>query len=214
VIAGGVSAETKDKCEAYADSKKINIFQVWSGSEFEERLRFHAPSVLNRFFNGEELPDDETQLHQFMLELDPATEKEAGLLVARLFNRPAFQTPIRCESSMPAFRQAIADTIGALNTGIWRDREGAIISRVPPSHVFPDARVSAGLAGCSKKLNKLRMTLDEGINANAIRPCDCKDPLCRTHMIDLPYDQRLEQERGDALRQASDALALLGVQRL
>lgn len=215
VIAGGdVSAETKDRCEAYADSKKINICQVWSGSEFEERLRFHAPSVLNRFFNGEELPDDETQLHQFMLELDPATEKEAGLLVARLFNRPAFQTPIRCESSMPAFRQAIADTIGALNTGIWRDREGAIISRVPPSHVFPDARVSAGLAGCSKKLNKLRMTLDEGINANAIRPCDCKDPLCRTHMIDSPYDQRLEQERGDALRQASDALALLGVQRL
>ncbi|WP_448136694.1 restriction endonuclease [Stenotrophomonas rhizophila] len=214
VIAGGdVSAETKDKCEVYADSKKIKICQVWSGSEFEEHLRFHAPSVLNRFFNGDELPDDETQLHQFILELDPATEKEAGLLVARLFNRPAFQTPIHGESSMPAFRQAIADTIGALNTGIWRDREGAIISRVPRSDAFPDTRVSTGLASCSRKLNELRMTLDEGIKANAIRPCECKNPLCRTHIIDPPYDQRLEQERGDALRQASDALALLGVQQ-
>ncbi len=215
VIAGGdVSAETKDKCKTYAASKKINICQVWSGSEFEEHLRFHASSVLNRFFNDDPLPDDEAELHRFMLELDPATEREAGLLVARLFNRPAFQTPIHCESSMPAFRQAIADTIGALNTGIWRDREGAIISRVPPSHAFPDARVSRGLASCSKRLNTLRMTLDEGIKANAIRPCECNNPLCTTYMIDPPYPQRLEQERAEALRQAAEALALLGVQQL
>lgn len=214
VIAGGdVSAETKDNCKTYADSKKINICQVWSGSEFEEHLRFHASSVLYRFFNGDPLPDDEIELQGFMLELDPATEQEAGLLVARLFNRPAFQTPLHCESSMPAFRQAIADTIGALNTGIWRDREGAIISRVPPSHAFPDTRVSRGLATCSKKLNTLRMTLDEGIKANAIRPCQCNNPLCTTYMIDPPYPQRLEQERAEALRQAADALALLGVQQ-
>lgn len=109
-----MSAETKYNCKAHADSKKIKICQVWSGPDFEEHLRFHAPSVLNRFFNGEELPEDEAELRKFMLELDPATEKEAGLLVARLFNRPAFQTPSHCESSMPAFSQAIADTIGAL----------------------------------------------------------------------------------------------------
>ncbi len=213
VIAGGdVSAETKDKCKAHADSKQIKNCQVWSGPDFEEHLRFHAPSVLNRFFNNDTLPDDEAELRKFMLEVDPATEKEAGLLVARLFNRPAFQTPIHCESSMPAFRHAIADTIAALNTGIWRDREGAIISRVPPSHVFPDARVSEGLKSCSKKLNTLRMTLDEGIKANAIRPCTCNNPLCTTHMIDPPYPQRLEQERAEALREATNALALLGVQ--
>lgn len=214
IAGGGVSADTKDKCKTHAESKKIKICQVWSGSDFEEHLRFHAPSVLNRFFNGDPFPDDEAELHKFMLELDPATEKEAGLLVARLFNRPAFQTPIHCESSMPAFRQAIGDTIGALNTGIWRDREGAIISRVPPSHAFPDARVSSGLASCSKKLNTLRMTLDEGIRVNAIRPCECNNPLCTTYMIDQPYPQRLEQERAGALRQAADALALLGVQQL
>jgi hypothetical protein len=213
VIAGGdVSADTKDKCKAHADSKKINICQVWSGPDLEEHLRFHAPSVLNRFFHNDPLPDDEAELRKFMLELDPVTEKEAGLLVAQLFNRPAFQTPIHCESSMPAFRQAIADTIGALNTGIWRDREGAIISRVPPSHVFQNARVSGALTSCSKKLNTLRMTLDEGISANAIRPCQCNNPLCKTYMIDPPYPQRLEQERAEALRQATDALKLLGVQ--
>lgn len=213
MIAGGnVSAETKDNCKAHADSKKIKICQVWSGPDFEEHLRFHAPSVLNRFFNGDPLPDDEAELHKCMLELDPLTEKEAGLLVAQLFNRPAFQTPTHCESSMPAFRQAIADTIGALNTGIWRDRERAIISRVPPSHVFSDAHVSAGLKNCSKKLNTLRMTLDEGIKTNAIRPCPCNDALCTSFEIDPPYPQRLEQERAEALRQAANALALLGIQ--
>lgn len=193
-----MSADTKDECKAHADSKKIKICQVWSGPDFEEHLRFHAPSVLNRFFHNDPLPDDEAALRKFMLELDPATEKEAGLLVARLFNRPAFQTPIHCESSMPAFRQAIADTIGALNTGIWRDREGAIISRVPPSHVFPNARVSAGLTSCSKMLNTLRITLDEGIRAKAIRRCQCNDPLCKAHVIDPPYPSG--SSRSDPMR--------------
>ncbi len=212
VVAGGnVSAEIKDQCEAIAKSKKIEICQVWSGPDFEEHLRFHAPSVLNRFFNGDTLPDNEEDLRNFMLELDPATEKEAGALVARLFNRPAFQTPIRCESSIPAFRQAIADTICALNTGIWRDRKGAMISRVPPSCAFPDPRVSRGLDACAKKLNKLRMTLDEGIKKNAIRPCQCLNPLCTTYMIDAPYPTLLEQQRAEALRLATGALGLLGV---
>lgn len=212
VVSGGdVSSETKDKCKAHAESKGIKACQVWSGPDFEEHLRFHAPSVLNRFFNRDPLPDSEDELRMFMLELDPATEKEAGAMVARLFNRPAFQTPIHCESSMPAFRQAIADTIGALNTGIWRDREGATIARVPPSYVFPDARVSAGLAACAKKLNTLRITLDEGIKAKAIRRCQCNDPLCTTYEIDAPYPMQLEQERAEALRHAADALGLLGV---
>lgn len=56
------------------------------------------------------------------------------------------------------------------------------------------------------------MTLDEGIRTNAIRPCQCDNPLCTTHEIDPPYPERLEQERIEALRQAADALALLGVQ--
>jgi len=119
----------------------------------------------------------------------------------------------KSDTSHTTVRQAIADTIGALNTG---NREGAIVlarSRVPPSHVFPDARVSKGLASCSKKLNTLRMTLDEGIKANAIRPCQCNNLHCTTHMIEPPYPQRLEQERAEALRQAADALALLGVQQ-
>lgn len=212
VVAGGdVSAETKDKCKAHAKSKKIEICQVWSGPDFEEHLRFHAPSVLNRFFHGDPLPDSEDELRDFMLALDPATEKEAGALVARLFNRPAFQTPIHCESSLPAFRQAIADTINALNTGIWRDRERAIIARVPPSYAFSDPRVSGGLDACAKKLNTLRMTLDKGIKTKAIRPCQCPDPLCTTHMIDDPYPMLLEQERAEALRHAADALSALGV---
>lgn len=211
VVAGSdVSAETKKKCKAHATSKKISTTQVWSGVDFEEHLRFHAPSVLNRFFNGDALPDEELALTDFVLKLDPATEIEAGELLARLFRRPAFATPIYAESSLPAFRQAIADTIGALNTGIWRDREGAIISRVPTSSSFSDARVARNLKACAKKLNELRMTFDEGIRNEAIRPCSRNDPHCPIFMIDMQYCDRLEADREQALRHAADALAVLG----
>ena len=58
VIAGSsVSAATKNKCAEHAKSKGIHTTQVWSGPEFEEHLRFHAASVLDRFFNGIALPD-------------------------------------------------------------------------------------------------------------------------------------------------------------
>lgn len=132
IVAGGsVSAETKDSIHKHAHSKGVHTTQTWSGVEVEEHLRFHAASVLNRFFYGVQLPDEEQSLKDFVHKLDPATATEAAQMLTRLFRRPAFDTPIQQESSLPAFRQAITDTIGALNTGIWRDREGALISRVP-----------------------------------------------------------------------------------
>jgi hypothetical protein len=211
VIAGGsVSAETKKKCEAHAASKKISKTQVWSGVDFEEHLRFHASSVLSRFFHGETLPDEEQALRDFVLKLDPATEKEAAELLARLFRRPAFTTPIHEESSLPAFRQAIGDTIRALNTGLWHDREGVIISRVPTSQSFSDARVASNLEACSKKLNELRITFDEGVRNGGIRHCSCGKPDCPTFMIDEQYRVRLEADREQVLRHAADALTPLG----
>ena len=109
VVAGSsVSADTKAKIGGHARSKGIHESRTWSGVEFEEHLRFHAASVLNRFFNGVELPDEEESLKVFVHKLDPATAVEAAEMLARLFRRPAFTTAIHDESSLPAFRQAIS----------------------------------------------------------------------------------------------------------
>jgi len=215
LVAGkSVSGAIKAKCQKHATSKGIAVAQVWSGPEFEEHLRFHAASVLRRFFHGDPLPDDPVDLRTFVQELDPSTEREAGELVARLFKRPAFSTPIHRESSLPAFRRAVGDTIGALNTGIWRDREGAIISRITAGHQFPTAEVRDALAESVKALNILRMTFDDGLRTNSIRPHDCGQADCPTFMIDPEYCERLESARREALRFANEALGRLGVGRV
>ncbi|NYE22085.1 hypothetical protein [Pigmentiphaga litoralis] len=67
-------------------------------------------------------------------------------LMAAVFDRPAFRTPFQWESSLPAFRQAIEDTIGALNTGAWRTREGDEVRRIPSIHHLQDQRIQAVLA--------------------------------------------------------------------
>ncbi len=210
VVAGSsVSADTKAKIGGHARSKGIHESRTWSGVEFEEHLRFHAASVLNRFFNGVELPDEEESLKVFVHKLDPATAVEAAEMLARLFRRPAFTTAIHDESSLPAFRQAIGDTIGALNTGIWRDREGAIISRVPSIASFSDAQVVDNFEKCVASLNRLRVAFDQGIRTKGIRPCGCGDPDCPVFMIDDMHRASLEAERGEAMLHAERALAAL-----
>ncbi len=215
LVAGkSVSGAVKEKCKKHAISSGITVAQVWSGSEFEEYLRFHAASVLQRFFHGESLPDEPAHLRTFVEQLDPTTEREAGELVARLFKRPAFSTPIHCESSLPAFRQAIGDTIGALNTGVWRDREDAIISRIPSRHSFQNTKVKNALAKCVEALNVLRMTFDDGHRTNNIRPCGCGQASCSTLMIAPRYCDRLENDRREVLRFANAALDELGVSQV
>lgn len=214
VSGGGVSAATKEKCKAHARSLGILSAQVWSGSEFEENLRFHAASVLQRFFVGEELPDESAELRGVVHQLDPTTEREAGELIARLFNRPAFTTPIHGESSLPAFRQAISDTIGALNTGIWRDREGAIISRIPSSQSFPTQEIRDALSKSAEALNSLRIAFDAGMRTGGIRPCGCGKSDCPVFMIEPDNCERLEGLRREALRFANKALRELGVTRI
>ncbi len=210
VVAGStVSADTKDKIDEHARSKGIRTCQIWSGTDFEEHLRFHAASVLNRFFFGIELPDEEQGLKDFVHKLDPVTTAEAAEMLARLFRRPAFETPIHQESSLPAFRRAIADTIGALNTGIWRDREGAVISRVPSIASFSDRQVVDNFEKCVTHLNRLRIAFDQGIRTKGVRPCICGKPECPVFMLDDRYRTMLEAERSRAIRYAERALAAL-----
>ncbi len=58
VVCGGrVSANMRTMISSYAGQYGIKETEIWSGVEFEEKLRKDAPLLLKRFVNGEEFPE-------------------------------------------------------------------------------------------------------------------------------------------------------------
>lgn len=86
--------------------------------EFEENLRVHAESLLKRFIQGEDFPEEPDRLEQFVNSTKARSDDEILALMAFCFDRPAFTTPFKFESYLPAFDRAMTDTISAINT--WR----------------------------------------------------------------------------------------------
>lgn len=199
VMSGGkVSAELKTKVNKHAGSVGIQRAEIWSGPEFEEHLRHHADTVLRRFFNGEVLPDEPNALRKFVG--DTKSSDEEGLrALGRLFDRPAFTTPFQSESSLPAFRRAISDTIEALNTGIYRSRDGTIIGRVPSKFDFADATIQEALDDLVRRLNALRILFDDGLRSRRIRPCGCGREDCPVFTMDHDAVAELEGARAEIL---------------
>lgn len=202
VVAGGkVSAELKQRVRVHSEQVGIHRSEVWSGPELEELLRFHAHSVLHRFFNGEPLPDEPNALLTFVANT-PATDDEALRVLGRLFDRPAFYTPFQAESSLPAFRRAISDTIEALNTGIYRNRNGDIISRVAGKNDFSDQAIRKRLDSITRNLNRLRVAFDSHLRNGTIEPCKCGVQDCPTFLVHDNAARELDQIRRNVLRDA------------
>lgn len=182
VVAGGaMSAASKTKVRDFAKTLGVYDTEVWSGSEFEELLRFHAESVAARFFQGASLPDEPSALRDFVRVVAP-DEPEALRLVARAFDRPAFYTPFRQESSIPASRRALSDTVEALNTGIYRSRDGTEIRRLPSRHDFASTATRDALEALTRNVVDLRTAFDDFLRSGAVTPCACTVPDCPVFM--------------------------------
>ena len=181
-----VSAERRDAVAAAAHRLGVRHIAVWSGAEFEENLRLRGEDLLRRFCAGEAFPDDEAELRRFVDDFPGMADGEALHLMAAVFDRPAFTTPIHGESSLPAFLQAIEDTIRALNTGIWHTREGADIRRIPSLHHLRDARTRAGVAKAVQLVDELRRVFVARRREGSIRPCSCGQEDCPVFMVQ-PY---------------------------
>jgi hypothetical protein len=66
VICGhDISATLRDKARKYARSAGIRACELWSGQEFEERLRASAEPIFRRFVNGAEFPDTPGEIRKF-----------------------------------------------------------------------------------------------------------------------------------------------------
>jgi len=200
VICGhDIPAGLRDKAKEYAQKNDIYVCETWSGQEFEEHVRSSAESLLRRFVDGEDFPDVPEQIISFTSTLAPVDDQEALAQLARVFDRPAFYTPIHQESSLPAFKQAITDSIKAIGTGIWQTRDGQELARLRPRHEFGNAAIRNGLADTEKALAALRSRYDQLARDGSLRPCGCNVSDCPIFMLQPQAATELEGLRRKVL---------------
>jgi hypothetical protein len=195
VSRGAVSDVSRTRIEQAAASLGVAHVTIWSGVEFEENLRLRAEYLLHRFVQGIEFPDAETQIRKFVDDFPDLSDVDALQLMAAVFDRPAFRTPFQQESSLPAFQQAVEDTIG----GLWRTREGDEIRRIPSIHHLQDQRNQAVLAKVVRQVDELRRIFVTRFKEGEIRHCGCGQPNCPTYMLTHRVADELDEARRNIL---------------
>lgn len=183
IVGGKVSAEMRDKVIAHARKLGIQEAEVWSGTEFEERLRRDTPMLVRRFFEGVPFPETVEGLRAMSLDGE-VSDDEALALMAECFDRPAFTTEFRSESSIPDFKKAITDTIEALNTGVRRLRDGTEVGRIPRKALLKDPAKRKVVEQVVELLVELRSRFDEFVASGDLRPCGCGKPECSMYLIE------------------------------
>jgi hypothetical protein len=189
-----IPATLRDRIKKHVKSLGVQECDTWSGPEFEEFLRKDAESLLKRFVEGDPFPDAPEDLKKLAESTRPLNDDEVLAAIAKVFDRPAFYTPIHQESNMGDFKQAITDTIQALGTGIWKDRDGRIIDRIPSRHQLKSDALRAKLQAVEKALSRLRAKYDEMIKTGVLRRCGCDNPSCSVYFFN-PYHAAHELER-------------------
>lgn len=199
VCRGAVSDTSRTRITEGAAALGIEHVTIWSGVEFEENLRLRAEYLLHRFVQGIEFPDAEADIRRFVDDFPGLSDAETLQLMAAVFDRPAFRTPFHQESSLPAFTQAIEDTIGALNTGLWRTRDGMEIRRIPSIHHLRDAHLRSVLATVVRQVDELRRIFVTRLHDGDIRHCECGQSDCPAYMLTHRVADELDNARNRIL---------------
>jgi hypothetical protein len=104
-------------------------------------------------------------------------------LLRRAFDRPAFSTPFRQEGRMEDFERAIDDTVLALNTGVFRTRDGHVIDDIGfgKSSVL-QVEWQQRLGGLETRLLDLRAEVAGALESGQLKTCGshcyCGDDDC------------------------------------
>ena len=123
------------------------------------------------------------------LSIPPSDAGIVAKLVAAL-DRPAYRTPFRQESSLPCFREAIAETIETLNTG--RTPQGL---QLPSKLQVRDPALRAKVDQLIEALVALRASFDRLLRLGAIRPCGCGIPDCPVFFISDDAVREMDSRR-------------------
>jgi hypothetical protein len=200
-----ISANMRDKIQESAKANGIKDCDIWSGAEFEEYLRRDCEPLLKRFVEGVIFPDSPADIQVFAMADNSLSDTETLALMAILFDRPAFYTPISEESGLLDFKQAITDTIQALGTGIYKARDGQVIAHIPSRHQLKEPNISKQIQEVEKALAKLRAKFDEAVRSGAIKPCGCNRPDCPIYFMTSQVADDLERLRHNAMRLFQEA---------
>lgn len=199
ICGGKVSATTKDLILDYAKKTGIKKNAIWSGVEFEEKLRKEATDLIQRFVQGIEFPDSSIDLINFAKSTNDLTDKQIIELLSECFDRPAFTTRFWSESNIPDFEKAIKDTIEVLNTGVHRLRDGTEIRRIPSRHRVSDKDVKSKLSEITKLVVNLRDSFIELKRKKEIRPCECGEVDCSVYILSDKACEIMDNSRNEVL---------------
>jgi len=202
VCRSNVSADQRDKVKAEGKALGIPYAAVWSGTEFEEQLRLRGEFLLRRLVEGTPFPDDGAGLRKFVSEFADLSGEEALALLALPFDRPAFWTPFAEECRLFDFQEAIENTISALNTGIWKSRDGMEIRRLPSLQQIADPKARGELKAIVRDLDALRGLFVRRLRDGSIIHCQCDDPRCGLFQILRGADRELDDARHAILARA------------
>lgn len=133
--------------------------------------------------------------------LGPLSDAQVLQSMEQVFDRPAFTTPFRRESSLPGFKQALTDTIMSLNTGLRQTRGGIELECTPSRHKVKDSTIRSELSKLVLALTTLRSTFDDLIRSGDIKPCSshCGDPECPVFELTPTAVRELDQQRQSLL---------------
>lgn len=200
ICRSNISSERRDQVRSSGRALGITYADVWSGGEFEEHLRLEAEFLLRRFVDGVAFPDSAEDLRRFVDDFPDLTDEDALQLMAAMFDRPAFRTPFQAESQLPAFQQAIDDTIEAFNTGVWRTRDGLEVRRIPSRHHIRSSSTRAVLARVVEQLDATRRLFRARLADGSVEHCGCGEPACPVFMVTESAARDLDRARDSALR--------------
>lgn len=156
--------------DCHADAGHYNPAHPKGSKLTADELRRHRDRLWSLVEQGKVLP--EASLDVRYLEL-----------LRRAFDRPAFSTPFRQEGRMEDFERAIDDTVLALNTGVFRTRDGHVIGDIGfGKSAVPRADWQRQLGDLETRLLHLRADVASALESGQLKSCGshcyCGDAAC------------------------------------
>jgi hypothetical protein len=136
----------------------------------------------------EEVKRYRTELLAFVAQNLPAPDDEIIAALMYALDRPAFRTPFHYESSLPRFRDAIAETIDTLNTGHFRGHQ------ISSKYQIRDQNLRSEVDRIVIALVALRAAFDKFLRTGDIRQC-CDDPKCSVYFINDEAAREMDNRR-------------------
>lgn len=116
------------------------------------------------------------------------------------FDRPMFITPFYLECNLPNFEQVISDTIEAINTGIYRLRDGKIIKNIIPKTELRDKDILKEIDLILKDLILLRSHYKSLISKGEIKKCNYGNQDCGMYLLSPEACKIMDDYRKNILK--------------